>query len=76
MSKSVKSKKVGGKKARQDTPMVVYVWVFGLGLMSYVVARIALAAFPHPVHWVSGIAGAMIGYFVGWLWYRTRGDVF
>jgi hypothetical protein len=76
MSKTVKSKKVSEKKAHQDTPVVVYVWVFGLGIMSYLVARIALGAFPHPVHWLSGIVGAVIGYFVGWLWYHKRGDVF
>jgi len=76
MSKTVKSKKVSGKKARQETPVVVYVWVFGLGIMSYLIARIALGAFPHPVHWLSGIVGAAVGYVVGWIWYRKRGDVF
>lgn len=76
MSKTAKSKKVNGKKASQYTPVVVYVWVFGLGVMSYLVARIALGAFPHPVHWISGIVGAAVGYVVGWIWYRKRGDVF
>jgi len=75
MSKSVKSRKISGKKTRQDWPVVIYMWIFGLGIMSYIVARIALDAYPHPVHWVSGVVGAIIGYFVGWLWYRWRGDV-
>ncbi len=75
MSKAVKTKKISGKKARQDTPVVVFMWAIGLGFMSYAVARVALDAFPHPIHWASGIAGAVIGYFVGWLWYRRRGDV-
>jgi hypothetical protein len=50
-------------------------WIIGLGFMSYLVARIALDAYPHPIHWVSGVVGAVAGYFVGWLWYRWRGDV-
>ena len=75
MSKLTKSKKVSNKKARQDWPLVVYMWIIGLGFMSYLVARIALYAYPHPIHWFSGVVGAVIGYFAGWLWYRWRGDV-
>ncbi len=75
MSKPTKSKKVSHKKARRDWPLVVYMWIVGLGFMSYLVARIALDAYPHPIHWVSGVVGAVIGYFVGWLWFRWRGDV-
>ena len=75
MSKPAKSNKTSGKKTRQDWPLVIYLWILGLGLMSYVVARIALGAYPHPIHWISGGVGAIIGYFVGWLWYRWRGDV-
>jgi hypothetical protein len=50
-------------------------WIIGLGFVSYLVARIALNAYPHPIHWVFGAVGAVIGCFVGWLWYRWRGDV-
>ena len=75
MSKPTKSKKVSTQKTRQDTPLVVFMWVVGLGLLSYIVARIALDAYPHPIHWAFGSIGAVLGYFVGWLWYRRRGDV-
>lgn len=74
-TKSTKSKKGSSKKTRQDTPVVVFIWIMGLGLLGYLVGRIALDAFPHPIHWASGVLGAIIGYFVGWLWYRWRGDV-
>lgn len=63
------------KKASKDWPLVVYVWIVGLGISGYVVARIALDGRPHPLHWASGLVGAVVGYFVGWLWYRWRGDV-
>jgi hypothetical protein len=56
-------------------PLVVYFGMIGLGLLSYVIARIALDGSPHPIHWVSGLAGALVGFFAGWLWYRFRGDI-
>ena len=75
MSRAAISRKSSAKKARKDWPLVVYMWIIGLGFMSYLVARIALNAYPHPVHWISGVAGAVIGFPVGWLWYRWLGDV-
>ena len=55
--------------------MVVYLWIGGLGLLGYIIGRIALDPLPHPVHWASGLVGALVGVPVGWLWYRWRGDV-
>ena len=63
------------KKKTKEWPIVVYVWAFGLALVSYVVARIVLNAYPHPYHWETGIAGALFGIDIGWLWYRWRGDI-
>jgi hypothetical protein len=63
------------KKIRKETPFVVWLWTIGLGFLSYLVARIALYASPHPFHWASGAVGAGIGFLVGWLWYKWRGDV-
>jgi hypothetical protein len=62
-------------KVRKETPMVVWLWTLGVGFLSYVVARIILDTFPHPVHWASGAIGAALGFLVGWLWYRWKGDV-
>jgi len=70
--KSVRKNK---KKVHKETPLVVWLWALGLGFLSYLVARIALDGYPHPVHWASGAAGAVIGFLVGWLWYRWRGDM-
>ncbi len=60
--KSVRENK---KKVRKETPLVVWVWTIGLGFLSYFVARFALDGYPHPVHWASGAAGAVIGFLVG-----------
>lgn len=76
MNKPTKSKNASKKRARQDIPLVVYFWIIGLGLTGYlVVGEVMLWARPHPVHWLAGLAGGVLGYFVGWLWYRRRGDV-
>jgi hypothetical protein len=59
----------------KESPIVVYFWAIGLALVSYVVARIVLNAYPHPYHWGTGIAGGLAGIAIGWLWYRWRGDI-
>lgn len=63
------------KMAGKETPLVVWMWMLGMGFLSYLIARIALYASPHPYHWASAVAGAGIGYLVGWLWFRWKGDV-
>jgi hypothetical protein len=63
------------KDNHKEVPLVVWVWTIGLGFMSYIVARIALDGYPHPLHWLSGAVGAIIGFLVGWIWYRWKGDV-
>ncbi len=75
MGKHTKAPGSQAKRSRLDWPLVVYVWIIGLGLFSYLFGRIAFDALPHPVHWTSGVAGAILGYFVGQLWYRWRGDI-
>lgn len=55
--------------------MVVYVGMIGTGFLGYVIVRIALDEYSHPIHWASGLIGAVAGFFVGGLWYRWRGDV-
>jgi hypothetical protein len=61
---------------RREWPLVVYVWIIGLGFSGYlVVGRMILATRPHPVHWAAGLAGAVLGIPIGWLWYRWRGDI-
>jgi CHASE2 domain-containing sensor protein len=63
------------KKKRREWPVVVYLWAFGLALVSYAVARVVLDGLAHPYHWGGGIAGGLFGIGIGWLWYRWRGDI-
>jgi len=60
----------------KEWPVVVYVWIFGLAIFGYLIGRIGLNAYPHPLHWLSGLIGGIAGIPIGWLWYRWRGDVF
>jgi len=60
----------------KEWPSVVYLWMFGASIMAYVIARIALNAYPHPYHWLSALAGGILGIGLGWVWYWKRGDVF
>ena len=72
------TKKPTGRNARtsgQLTPVVVYFWVIGLGVFGYLLGRIFLDSLPHPVHWSAGVIAGVAGYFIGWAWYRWRGDV-
>lgn len=64
------------ENARKEWPAVVYLWAFGLAIVSYAAARVVLDGQPHPYHWLSGLAGGLAGIGIGWLWFSWRGDVF
>ena len=73
--KPAKSPRGAGKKRDDGWPLVVYVWIVGLGCLGYIVILIGLDTYPHPVNWAGGLAGALLGCGMGWLWYRYRGDI-
>ncbi len=75
MSKPNVSGKAKVRRPQASWPVVVYFAMAGFGFASYLVARIVLDGKPHPLHWISGIAGAGVGYVMGWIWYRWRGDI-
>lgn len=75
MSKSTKHANTEAKSTSGGWPLVVYVGIFGLGLLGYLFSEIALNARPHPLHWVVALVGAILGGVVGWLWYRWHGDI-
>ncbi len=64
------------KKNEKETPLVVYVWAIGLGLVGYlVVGEMVFEFMPHPIHWLAGLIGGIFGIGLGWIWFRWRGDV-
>ena len=65
-----KSKHIGG-----GIPFVVFVGLFGLGLIGYVFSQMFLPVESHSAHWLVALIGAMSGSVLGWLWYRWRGDI-
>ena len=76
-SARVNRKSQDNKKERKEWPVVVYMWTFGLGILGYlVVGEAVFDTKPHPIHWLSGLVGAIVGIGIGWLWYRWRGDVY
>jgi len=64
------------RSKRKETPAVVYVWSLCLAVGGYLIARIALDGSPHPYHWLGGVVGGAVGFPVGGLWFRLRGDLF
>jgi len=75
MGNRTKLAKAKEKSVKDGWPLVVYIWIIGLGLTGYVVGRLVFAAQPHPLHWALGLMGAIAGGVVGWIWYRWRGDI-
>jgi len=71
----MKTSRLRKAEKRQEWPTVVYFWAFGLAVMSYVAARLALDGRPHPYHWLAGLVGGLAGILIGWLWFHWRGDI-
>ncbi len=63
------------KSANEGWPLVVFVGIFGLGLLGYLFSQFALGTQPHPLHWGITLVSAVLGGIGGWLWYRWRGDI-
>ncbi len=75
MSRHTKSAKIKVNKNKEGWPLVVFVGIFGLGLVGYLFGRLAFIDGPHPLHWLIALIGALLGGFIGWLWYGRRGDI-
>jgi len=71
--KKLKSRKL---EKRKEWPFVVYMWAFGLTIISYAIARMVLDGKPHPYPWIAALIGGLVGIPLSWLWFRWRGDVF
>ena len=75
MSRIAKAAKNRMEMSAQGWPVVVYFALFCGGFLGYLIGRIALAGSPHPLHWLSGVVGAILGTLAGWVWHQTHGDI-
>jgi len=48
----------------------VDIGIAGGCILGYVFAWIGLIGYFHPSHWVAGLIGAVVGSFVGWVWFK------
>ena len=65
------------EKEKKEWPVVVYIWAIGLFIATWFIGGEAIfESEPHPIHWLVGLVGGLLGIPIGWLWYRWRGDVF
>ena len=75
MSNRTRSVKAKAKNPKEGWPLVVFVGIFGLGLLGYLLGQLTFVGGPHPLHWLAALMGAVVGGFAGWLWYLRRGDI-
>ena len=75
MSKPAKLASTKSKPASGGIPFVVFVGLFGLGLLGYVLSQMFLPVEARTAHWLAALIGAILGGVLGWLWYRRRGDI-
>ena len=75
MSKPTKLDSVKSKYANEGVPLVIFVGLFGLGLLGYVFSQMFLPVEAYSSHWLIALIGAALGGVLGWLWYRWRGDI-
>ena len=75
MSKPTKLVNAKSQNANGGLPFVVFVGLFGLGLVGYVLSQMFLPVEAHSAHWLVALIGAALGGILGWLWYRWRGDI-
>ncbi len=75
MSKPVKLAGTKSKHTGAGMPFVVFVGLFGLGLLGYVVGQIFLPVEAHATQWLVAAISATMGGVLGWLWYHWCGDI-
>ncbi len=64
-----------GSTHEDGPPLIVVLSIAMLTLLGYFIGMSAFARFPHPVHWASAAVGGLLGWGLGRIYYRTKGDI-
>ena len=77
MSKRMRVRQPGPKKKKEPDglPLVVLISIGALTLLGYFAGVVVFAAGPHPAHWILALLGGLLGWMLGSLYYRVRGDI-
>ena len=59
--------------SQEGIPLVVFVSAAGGGILAYLIGQLTFLQ-QHPIHWLLAIIGGIIGWFLGKLIYRLRGE--
>lgn len=70
----------GGYKVRawwdpRQWPLIVHVWALVMAFAAVFAVDALFHPKTHPLHWLSALAGALLGVAIGSLWFRWRGDL-
>ena len=61
------------KSSSRGTPLVVLATMAGGMFLSYIVGYLTFL-YQHPIHWGMAIGGGIVGWLIGKLIYRLRGE--
>jgi uncharacterized protein (DUF983 family) len=60
----------------QDGPaLVVVLVVAALAMLGYLAGEVAFAPRPHPFHWLAAVIGAAVGWGLGSIYLKLKGDI-
>lgn len=62
----------GYRKRKQNARSNALLGLFGGFLAVYMVSEFVLASRMHPIHWLGAVVGAVVIYFVTYLWLLRR----
>ena len=62
-------------RTKDDMSLVLLIAVVAGFFAFFLAAEAIFYLRPHPWHWLAALAGAVLGYGAGKIWYRHKGDV-
>lgn len=59
--------------SQDGIPLVMFVTATGSGIFAYLIGQLIFLQ-QHPIHWLLAIIGGIVGWFLGKLIYRLKGE--